>query len=202
MPLYLNGDDVAQNCLEATHVLIKACSIANRIVDDGEGHCFTQQGLAQQWIFHRGEMIFVKAVRIGQLNAYYVDYKNVTNYSLKTAAQVGATISNNLRHGFVDNQQDAYTRLVANYSDTRKWIRDNFTYNYNMEKEKYRITQYHHTHVRLKDLFPSRKIVKLEGYEALLAMMLDRFNNIESTHVTFFTYLRALPDREKKSLLA
>lgn len=202
MPLYLNGDNVAQNCLEATHVLIKACSIANRIVDDGEGHCFTQQGLAQQWIFHRGEMIFAKAVRIGQLNAYYVDYKNVTNYSLKTAAQVGATISNNLRHGFVDNQQDAYTRLVANYSDTRKWIRDNFTYNYNMEKEKYRITQYHHTHVRLKDLFPSRKIVKLEGYEALLAMMLDRFNNIESTHVTFFTYLRALPDREKEIFIS
>jgi hypothetical protein len=76
-----------------------------------------------------------------------------------------------------------------------------YSYYYNTEnKDTQKITQFHHTHVRLKDIF-KKTTQKVVGREAVLAESLDRFNNIESTHATFWVYFNAADETSKNYLI-
>lgn len=124
----------------------------------------------------------------------YVNVDYVSMYDRTVVKIVGATLIGNLRHEFTN---DASVTMYHRLSKTRP-VND-LSYTYSLKKDNQKITQTHHQHVRLCDLFDvtsSQETILLTGYMAELASALDAYNNIESTHATFLTYLGALPDKD------
>lgn len=117
--------------------------------------------------------------------ATYVEIANVTMHDGILVKMVGATLVFNLRHEFCAiagaTCYDAWSNTVPRQ----------FVYRYSNIKEKQKITQHHHQHVRMVDIFKKEKTI-LTGFEAEYALALDRLNTVESTHATFWVYWKSL----------
>jgi len=123
---------------------------------------------------------------------YYVTIRNVTMYDRHLVKIVGASMVGNLRHEF---QTDGRNTV---YEEMKVPRNEKFTYTYSLRnKQQQKITQFHHSHVRLCDIYGNEGEVRLQGNEARLAQHLDAFNDIESTHATFMTYYHACDDSNK-----
>jgi hypothetical protein len=124
--------------------------------------------------------------------ACYVNVDHVTAYDSKIIKIVGATIVGNIRHNFADGSLTVYDK----FEQLGHLVKATRTYDYEIDsKEAERITQFHHMHVRLRDIFNARTAVRTTGHDAILASALDNFNNIESTHATFWTYFRTCSEK-------
>ena len=138
--------------------------------------------------------------RVGDYNCYYVDLKYADSATKNITQQIGATLCGNMRHIMSDNGTTVYELL-----DQDKKIQDKYEnakklkYRYNLKNKKIqKISQQHHLHVRLRDLYGNNDVVVTEGHEAALCLYLDRYTDNEVSHITFLTYLRALPDNERR----
>lgn len=183
--------------IEAKYVLLSMHQKDKKIIKDKSGS-FTQLGLQQQVILHNGISINTHVVRVDELNCYYVDLRHADGVSGHITRQLGATLCGNMRHLFSNDGSNVYDELTKNKDIIkRKKTLKKLRYKYNISNKKIqKISQYHHMHVRLKDLYANKEIVDVDGYEAYLVYMLDKFTDNAITHATFITYLRALPEPE------
>lgn len=131
---------------------------------------------------------------------YYVNLYDVNKFTETLMKKVGGAVTGNLtcwsKKGTHSGYDDLKLLQTVSLSDVDF---ENLKYTYNIKnKSKKKITQFHHLHVRLKDLYTNKISVELKGAEAYLARLLDEFNDIESCHVTFLVYYSALPVDEKQ----
>lgn len=167
------------------------------VVDKKTCH-FTQLGLDYQNIMIQGVVTPVRATIVGDMVCYYMKLDRAT-YSMRNLTRIlGANMCGNFNHYFSTNGSNYYEDMT---SDDR-YNHDMYTYRYRpLAKIREKITQNHHLHVRLKDLYGDHTLVDVRGDEAVLCTHLDRYNNIESTHATFITYFRAAPKYAKRFLI-
>lgn len=184
---------------EARYVLIKAYKKDKKIIKSKAGS-FTQTGLERQMIIHNGMTVNTLVRRVGEYNCYYVDLKYADSATKNITQQIGATLCGNMRHIMSDDGTTVYElldqdkKIQSRYENAKK-----LKYKYNLKNKKIqKISQQHHLHVRLRDLYGNNDIVITEGHEAALCLYLDRYTDNEVSHITFLTYLRALPDNEKR----
>jgi len=147
-----------------------------------------------------GVLKTVLTISFGVNEYYYVKITNVTCHDKKIVKIVGATIVGNIRHDFSYEQAglwyDKYMSAVIPVSGDFK-----ASYYYSIDdKNDQKITQFHHTHVRLRDLF-SNTNTHLKGGRAVLAEALDKYNSIESTHATFWVYYESADEKSRTYLI-
>lgn len=159
---------------------------------DESGYEWSVTGLREQWIYIGQESVYTHVVKHGHVYAFYTDLQRCDRYSPKLTARVGAAIAGNYRVVDAVNKNTLLDQMTTHLDTTEK-----MKYKYKTNKDKNKITQFHHLHVRLKDLFGSAEVIELTGAEAVLACYLDRFNNYVSTHATFWVFYYALEENMK-----
>lgn len=184
---------------EADKVLL-AMYYSNQKVIKTTAGSFTQTGLSKQMIVHNGMTVNTDVIRIGDVNCYYVRLKFCDAASKEITRQAGATMCGNFRHLFANSTGTVYDWLDRDKTVLRMYDRlASYKYDYNIaDKITEKISQFHHVHVRLKDLYANKDIVTVNGHEAYLVNLLDKYTDKAITHATFITYLRALPAREAR----
>lgn len=193
MPLYLDEKcNVTNRAVSGGYVLL--C-----INDSGTNDEYKEGEIRQSNCRFEGEI--VKSIKITTKN-YVLDYGkfyNITKFHTSTGRKIGGVITGNLSTWIKTGMSSGYDDLEIVAGVEKCKSVEKFKYKYCLlNKVNQKITQFHHLHVRLKDLFSNKKYIELKGAEALLAMELDRFNNVEATHATFWTYYYALNDEMKR----
>lgn len=141
----------------------------------------------------------VKAIRLMSKRhvLHYVKLTDLTKFTEKTCLLVGGVLTGNLTCWFKTKKASGYDDLtVMNNNIIERSKKLKYTYKIK-NKNKEKITQYHHLHVRLIDLYCNKSEVTLTGCEAILALYLDRFSENEATHATFLLYYHSLPIKER-----
>jgi hypothetical protein len=183
-------------------VLVAGHSINDTVIESA-GKTYSYTGCSQQYIYVEGQAIFAEVIETETAVLYYAKLTQMDRYVSKITGKVGGTLTGNLATYLYDGLNSRYDYISQQWDiehadyDKLYDYRD-FEYKYKINKNKQKITQYHHLHVRLKDLYKKSEYVVVKGYEGILCCYLDRFNDIESTHATFITYFRALDDKHKK----
>lgn len=192
IPLYL--DEYYEACTRPTadgYILVGA--------DD---RCVTDkyQLTVGRMVAYRFDHQIVKAVRFetSKYVLHYSKFFDLDKFTEHTCQAIGGVLTGNLSNWFKkgalnSSYDDVY--MLNNYDEL---VIKGFKYKYKlMNKLREKITQFHHLHVRLVDIYCKKELVLLTGYEAILAMYLDRFSDVESTHSTFLVYYHSLPEKER-----
>jgi len=139
-----------------------------------------------------GTIITGTSINLGHVNAFYCALTDLTMYTPSLTRIAGAVLVGNLRHNFNVSGDNMYTDFSMTKTNEPCDLRD-FFYDYSLEQRSLeKITQHHHLHVRVKDLFNTdRNSIRLHGASAILAAALDRYNDLESTHATFWLYFKS-----------
>lgn len=145
-----------------------------------------------------GQMVKTIMTELNGLEVYYAKFKDITKYHDVISQKVGGLITGNMTCWSKKHKSSGYDDLVLSTREKRDLIINKFKYKYKIKnKINSKITQYHHLHVRLKDLYCNKDSVILTGMEAYLAMLLDKYNDVEACHATFILYYRLLPNKER-----
>lgn len=181
---------------KVSYVCLGVSRLGQRIrTVDGHTDIDCYDGVTQM-IRMLGVNINVYKLYIGEEVAWYAKLDEVDYTMPEVAAYVGSILTGNLS-GMLSMGTCNYYDLLYEYGIRENDRLNAFHYRYSLQKEKEKISQFHHYHVRLRDLYRNVDSIDVTGLEGVLALYLDRFNNVESTHATFITYFRALPKKER-----
>lgn len=198
VPLMIDGDMTkVYEPAQAKFVLVGAAEIDNRCSCE---KCEANNNYVtsnSRYTVYNNELVWVNILKLDGWEFMYVRLSDVNRSMPKMAAYVGGLLTGNLK-GLLSMGHCNWYDSIRDKGEKGRLSARKFMYNYNVEeKERERISQSHHYHVRLQDLMHSKTKALLTGDEAILAMHLDRYNRVESTHVTFLTYYRSLDDAGK-----
>ena len=200
MPVYLNEDcELVIQPENASYVLIAMYYYDQKEIQTKAGS-FTQTGLEKQLILHNGMSVNARVIRIGELNCYYVKLRYCDAATKNITRQVGASLCGNFRHLFANGTGTVYEALDEDKNIARYYKRlATYECDYDISNKVIeKISQFHHIHVRLKDLYVNKDIVHVKGHEAYLVQVLENYTDKAITHASFITYYRALPDDERR----
>lgn len=153
-------------------------------------------GEEKQMIRLLGENVYAIPVLHDDVVYWYIDTREVTKQQNNIAGYVGGILTGNLR-SMLQMGVNSYYDEMERYGSEEMLRCKNFNYKYKLDKVRELISQSHHHHVRLIDLYKRGETTTVTGSEAVLCMYLDRFNYVEATHATFITYWRVVCDRIK-----
>nr|CAH2618960.1 RNA-dependent RNA polymerase [Rhodochaete parvula toti-like virus 1]CAI5383981.1 RNA-dependent RNA polymerase [Rhodochaete parvula toti-like virus 1] len=137
-----------------------------------------------------GTIIMTTEIIINDTVAIYVNVSDVSSYMPRMYKIVGAVLIGNYRHGFVHGLEDNWYEYMSTIKQ------DDISYVYDITKlTREKITQWHHIHVRAKDVFSEKTL--MTGREALIAKLLCEFSMNEVTHMTFWTYYSAADEKTR-----
>lgn len=198
VPLYVDENlDIITDVSDAVYVLADfedVNCLANGLGKTQISHKFI--GTEMQNIVTRGEIHRAKVMRVDNIALYYVKLRDIDVITKRMMNSVGGLVVGNGAVHLYEQGDNAYKQLAECNFDIKEV--EAFSYNYKLNKTKLKITQYHHTHVRLIDLFLNKLEIQITGMLGVLAMYLDRFNDVEATHVTFFLYFMSLGEDIKE----
>lgn len=192
---YLDEEDQGEYKMEKSKkILITVNDKKIEKIENKKYGSYMQLGLTRQAILHAGVIVYCTVKEGQHTYAYYADTKSLNAMHGPVLKQAGATLCGNYRHMFSNAQYDMYENIQQLENNNKR-----LTYNYNLKNKIIeKISQFHHNHVRMCDLFGDKDAVQLVGDEAMLALYLDKFTDKAVTHTTFFTYYRVLDEETRK----
>lgn len=195
MSLLLDDNGIATAAVDNTrYVLIGITDGGEKIISRNLMTRIEKYSDTKQMIRVMGENIFATPISYRNHTYWYVDLTEITKQQMNMSGYIGGILTGNLRCNlklgatsyYEDMEQLGKAKIIEH---------SNFKYRYKLEKIREKISQSHHYHVRLIDLYKRAESVEVEGSEGVLCCYLDRFNQIEATHATFITYWRSVDER-------
>lgn len=143
-----------------------------------------------------GSIVDVFLLDIDGTEYAYIKTEDCSMFSKTISKFAGATLIGNVRHDFQMHGGIDYYDAMTDFRVT-----DKHEYLYSTVLERQKISQFHHFHVRICDIFEHDNVL-LKGREAVLARKLDKINRLETTHTTFWVYFYSLGDKEKNMFIS
>lgn len=176
---YLDSDAIPVSTTTQAQYVLTA------ILDKGPGISF-QAGNWTQLRIH-GTIKSCLVYTVGNVYACYCDVNKITCHDREVTRIAGATLVGNLRHDFHAKNSE-YTGWYDRIASSKV---SNMCYKYDPNnKRRDKISQTHHYHIMLRDIFGDQLYASV-GDEAYLLSELDKFSDNEATHATFALYYRA-----------
>lgn len=192
MSLFLDSDGTGTGDItKVRYTLIAISKFGNTIRTKDRMTLIQPTGSCQQQIRIFGENINSYSVKYEENIYWYVDVEEVNYLKPSVSAYVGGMLTGNLRGYISCGLRSYYNDMYALGLKAEKASK-HFRYIYKLNKIKQKISQNHHFHVRLYDLYKRAEKIEVDGHEALLLRYLDKFTDVEITHVTFVTYYRSV----------